>query len=188
MGQGRTRIRPQIHHVPAGVDTQADLCTHRLWNLQLVNQPARGEIRRHQIIAPVGDQYLGARMLEQRRLERGHRQAGSTLPAFALPVPLPRHVGSENEVGEFGTVAERVGRIGVERGAEIGGGRLQQRVAGVIVLFAGGRRPRDRAVIEADRLTPGAQDLAGEDTARDAAAVAAHDVLGKPDDLGDSWR
>ena len=121
-------------------------------------------------------------MVEQRRLERGHRQAAAALPALALPIPLPGDFAGQHPIGPLGAIAERVGGIGVERRPERRRHRLQQRVAGVLV---GRSRPHDRAVIEADRLALGTSDLARENMVRDAPPVAADDVRGKPDERGD---
>src|ERR1700682_5715745 len=78
---------------------------------------------------------------------------------------------------------ERLRQIGVE-GSSVGGdGRLQYRVPDSLVIFGAGRTA-DRAVVEADNLAGIPPDLAGEDMARNATAVAAGEIPGNSTDFG----
>src|SRR6516165_2773440 len=104
--------------------------------------------------------------------------------ALAVPIPFPGDVAGEYPIWLIRMITERRGDIGVERCAKIRGGGPQKRIAGSPAVVGGGRA-HDRAIIQAHRLTLRAQDFSRENMARDAPAVAAHDVFGKTGQLGD---
>src|SRR6516164_5407050 len=121
-------------------------------------------------------------MLEQRLLERGHRQPIGAVLTFAFPVPLLRDVPRQHAIRQIGVNPERLCQIGVEGCSISGDGRLEYGVGGVLPTFGAGR-PGNHAVIEAHYLALFAPDLAGEDVAWDTAAVPAHNVRRNPRDL-----
>src|SRR6516225_3649336 len=132
---------------------------------------------------PVDNEHPCSRVLEQRRLERGHRQIAASVLTLALPVPLLRDLPWQHAVSHVGMNPQRLRQIGVECRSVGGDGRLKNGIARIPSF--GTCWSSNHAVIETYDLAPVSPDLAGKDMARNAASVPTHDVFWYPGDPGD---
>ena len=177
--------------MPALIDLESDARAYRGRHRELVDEPARGEIGRDQIVSAVRDQEPRFGAAQQGFLQRRQGDAETALAApRPIPIPLLGDFARQYPVGQLGAVAEPFRRVDVEGGGESRDGGVEHRIAGAVVPRVRHSRALDGRVVNAQQLLLRPAQLMREHFAGDAAAFAPHDLLGeanRPGYTGDEW-